>query len=76
MAALWRRTCGVMCFFSSEGQRAVAERVRAEVDASGRWPRPVVTEITQAGPFHPAEEHHQDYLVRHPDGYTCHFVRD
>lgn len=63
-------------FFSDEKQRAVAERVRADVDASGKWPRPVVTEISKAGPFYPAEELHQDYLVRHPDGYTCHFVRE
>jgi peptide methionine sulfoxide reductase msrA/msrB len=57
-------------------QRAVAERVRARVDASGKWKRKVVTEILPAGPFYPAEESHQDYLQKHPDGYTCHYLRD
>lgn len=63
-------------FFHGEAQRQTAERVKAEVDASGKWPRPVVTEITPAGPWWKAEEYHQDYLVKHPGGYTCHYLRD
>mgnify|MGYP000182775117 CR=1 FL=1 len=63
-------------FYFDDEQRATAERVRAEVDASGRWPAPVVTEIVPAGPFWPAEPEHQDYLVHHPGGYTCHWLRD
>jgi peptide methionine sulfoxide reductase msrA/msrB len=63
-------------FYADEAQRASAERVKAEVDASGKWKAPLVTEIVKAGPFYPAEEYHQDYLDKHPDGYTCHFLRD
>jgi len=63
-------------FFHSEAQRQAAMRVKAEVDASGKWPRPIVTEVTAAGPWWKAEEYHQDYLVKNPGGYTCHFVRD
>jgi peptide methionine sulfoxide reductase msrA/msrB len=63
-------------FYHSEAQRQTAERVKAEVDASGKWKRPVVTEITAAGPWWTAEEYHQDYLIKHPGGYTCHYVRD
>ena len=63
-------------FVTSEGQRRVAEEVKARVDRSGAWKRPVVTEIVTAGPFTPAEEYHQDYLQKHPDGYTCHFMRE
>ncbi len=63
-------------FVHSEAQRRIAERVRAEVEASGDWTRPVVTEIVPAGPFWPAEEEHQDYLVKHPNGYNCHFLRE
>jgi peptide methionine sulfoxide reductase msrA/msrB len=63
-------------FFHSEDQRRTAERVKAEVNASGKWPRPVVTEITAAGPWWKAEEDHQDYLIKHPGGYTCHYIRD
>ncbi len=62
-------------FYHDDTQRRVAERVKAEVDASGKWPRPVVTEIVPAGPWWRAEEYHQDYLVKHPGGYTCHWVR-
>lgn len=63
-------------FYGDDTQRRIALRVREEADRSGKWPRPVVTEIVKAGPFFPAEEYHQDYLVKHPDGYTCHFVRE
>jgi len=56
-------------------QRAVAEKVRAEVDASGFWKNPVVTEIDAAGKFKDAPEYHQDYLEKNPGGYTCHYVR-
>jgi peptide methionine sulfoxide reductase msrA/msrB len=63
-------------FVADEEQRKVAEEVIAKVDASGRWRRPVVTEIVPAGEFWPAEAYHQDYLEKHPGGYTCHYVRD
>jgi peptide-methionine (S)-S-oxide reductase len=63
-------------FYLSEEQRRVAEAVKARVDASGKWPRPVVTAIIAAGEFTPAEAYHQDYLVKNPDGYTCHYMRD
>ena len=63
-------------FFHSEAQKQIALRVKAEVDASGKWKRPIVTEITAAGPWWKAEEYHQDYLIKNPGGYTCHYIRD
>ena len=62
-------------FYTDETQRAVAEDTIADVDASGLWPGKVVTEVVPVGPFWEAEPEHQDYLVRYPSGYTCHFVR-
>ncbi|MEU0401042.1 peptide-methionine (S)-S-oxide reductase MsrA [Streptomyces sp. NPDC006197] len=62
-------------FYLDDEQRRVAEDTIADVDASGLWPGPVVTEVTPAGPFWEAEPEHQDYLQRYPDGYTCHFPR-
>src|ERR671910_866305 len=62
-------------FYLDEQQRRVAEEMIADVDASGRWPGEVVTEVTPAGPFWEAEPEHQNYLERKPYGYTCHFVR-
>jgi peptide methionine sulfoxide reductase msrA/msrB len=63
-------------FVSSLEQRQIAEEVKQRVNASGKWKRPIVTEIVDAGEFTPAESYHQDYLEKHPGGYTCHFVRD
>jgi peptide methionine sulfoxide reductase msrA/msrB len=63
-------------FFHDEEQRRIAERVKAEVDASGKWPKKLVTQIMPAGKFYLAEDYHQDYLQKHPNGYTCHYLRD
>ena len=63
-------------FVTSPEQRKVAEAVKARVDKSGKWKRPVVTEIVEAGPFTRAEDYHQKYLEKNPGGYTCHFMRD
>jgi peptide methionine sulfoxide reductase msrA/msrB len=63
-------------FFHDEEQKRIATRVKAEVDASGKWKKPIVTEITPAGPWWTAEAYHQDYLLKNPGGYTCHWVRD
>jgi peptide-methionine (S)-S-oxide reductase len=62
-------------FCSTDEQERVAEEAIADVDASGLWPGPVVTEITPAGEFWEAEPDDQDYLQKHPDGETCHFAR-
>jgi peptide methionine sulfoxide reductase msrA/msrB len=62
-------------FFQNDEQRKVADRVKAEVEQSGKWPTPVVTEIVPASTFFPAEGYHQDYLQKNPDGYTCHYLR-
>jgi peptide methionine sulfoxide reductase msrA/msrB len=63
-------------FVTSPAQREAAERVKLRVDASGKWKAPVVTEIVDAGPFTLAEDYHQDYLQKHPGGYSCHYLRD
>jgi peptide-methionine (S)-S-oxide reductase len=62
-------------FYTSDAQRLVALDTIADVDASGLWPAKVVTEVVPVGEFWEAEPEHQDYLVRYPDGYTCHFPR-
>ncbi|MCP3165193.1 bifunctional methionine sulfoxide reductase B/A protein [Myxococcus qinghaiensis] len=63
-------------FVLSDEQRRVAEEVKARVNASGKWKKPVVTQVVQAGEFTPAEGYHQDYLVKNPGGYTCHYMRE
>jgi peptide methionine sulfoxide reductase msrA/msrB len=61
-------------FYNSEEQRKTALEIKAEVQK--HWKDPIVTEIVAAGPFYPAEDYHQDYLQKHPGGYTCHYLRD
>jgi len=63
-------------FYNSEEQKQTAERVKAQVDKSGKWNRPVVTEITAASKFYSAEDYHQKYLVKNPGGYNCHYLRN
>jgi peptide methionine sulfoxide reductase msrA/msrB len=63
-------------FYTSDEQKQIAERVKAQVDKSGKWKNPVVTEVTKASTFYPAEAYHQDYLEKHPDGYNCHYLRN
>jgi len=63
-------------FTLSDAQRRTAEQVKARVQASGKWGKPIVTEIVPATTFVRAEEYHQDYLIKHPDGYNDHFLRD
>jgi peptide-methionine (S)-S-oxide reductase len=62
-------------FFTTPEQERTARDLIQEIDASGVWPGPVVTEVKPAGDFWEAEEEHQDYLRKFPNGYTCHYVR-
>lgn len=63
-------------FYTSEAQRKTAEAVKQKVDQSHKWKNPVVTQVAPLGRFWRAEDYHQDYLVAHPDGYNCHYLRD
>jgi peptide-methionine (S)-S-oxide reductase len=58
-------------FWHDAEQKEAAERKIRELDASGKWPQPVVTEVTRAGTFWRAEEYHQRYFEKHGGGY-CH----
>ena len=60
-------------FYHDEAQREAAER--AIQRAQPKWPRPIVTEVVPFTNFYPAEDYHQDYLQRKPNGYTCHYLR-
>jgi peptide methionine sulfoxide reductase msrA/msrB len=62
-------------FVHDDTQRSAAQRVKAEVGESGQWEDPIVTQIVGAGAWTDAEDYHQDYLEKHPGGYSCHFLR-
>lgn len=63
-------------FYHDDQQKQAAEKVKAEFDKSGRFDKPIVTQIVKATEFYPAEEYHQDYLIKNPGGYNCHVLRD
>ena len=51
-------------FFHSPEQKAVAEKSKAALQASGKFRKPIATEITAAGRFYRAEDYHQRYLEK------------
>ncbi len=58
-------------FFFTPDQERIAKESREELDVSGEYDRPVVTEIAAASKFYPAEEYHQRYFLK--NGYIgCH----
>jgi peptide-methionine (S)-S-oxide reductase len=59
-------------FFHSPEQEAAAKKSKAALEASGRFRRPIATEITPAGKFYRAEEYHQRYLEKR-GAAACHF---
>ncbi len=58
-------------FYHDASQKEVAERSKAELETSGKWSKPIVTEITEAKPFWRAEEYHQKYLQKRGES-SCH----
>ncbi len=56
-------------FYHTDEQRRLAEESKQSLGASGRFDRPIVTEIAAAGPFYPAEEYHQKYYLKNPVRY-------
>lgn len=61
-------------FYQNEEERQEAENMIRIVNESGRWKDPVVTTLEPFTSFYPAEEYHQEYLQKHPGGYTCHAI--
>lgn len=56
-------------FYRNEEQRRLAEASKTAIEESGRFEKPVVTEVTAATDFYPAEEYHQDYYEKRPVRY-------
>ncbi|MFW9786240.1 MAG: peptide-methionine (S)-S-oxide reductase MsrA [Candidatus Thorarchaeota archaeon] len=61
-------------FYHSEEQRKTAERVKAELDSSGTWENPIVTEIVPFEKFYQAEDYHQNYYRNNPTEGYCRVV--
>jgi methionine-S-sulfoxide reductase len=63
-------------FYHGDAQKKEAMKFKEKVERSGAWKAPIVTEVAEAKKFWPAEDYHQDYLVKHPGGYDNHYVRN
>jgi peptide-methionine (S)-S-oxide reductase len=61
-------------FYHDQAQKETAEKIIAELDVAGIWPNPIVTEVTAAGPFYPAEDYHQDYYANNSYQPYCQVV--
>ncbi len=62
-------------FYNNDGEKKEAEDFIEIVNASKRWQKPVVTTLERLEKFYLAEDYHQNYLQKNPDGYTCHRIR-
>jgi peptide-methionine (S)-S-oxide reductase len=60
--------------YASPGQEATARAAIAEVQASGLWHAPIVTQVEALGRFYPAEGYHQNYFERNPYQPYCQIV--
>jgi methionine-S-sulfoxide reductase len=63
-------------FVTNNEQILLAEDLIKKIDASGVLKRKIATEVSTFSSFFSAEENHQKYLKKFPDGYSCHFIRD
>jgi methionine-S-sulfoxide reductase len=63
-------------FFHDESQKTQAFEAIKRAEASSRWKKAIMTEVVSAQKFYSAEEYHQDYLLKNPGGYSCHYIRD
>ena len=56
-------------FYHNEEQKALAEKSKADLNNSGIYDKPIITEIISASKFYQAEDYHQDYHLKNPMGY-------
>lgn len=61
-------------FYQKDSEKQQAEDFINIVNDSKRWPGPVITTLEPFTQFYKAEEYHQDYLQKNPNGYTCHAI--
>lgn len=61
-------------FYVDEQQKLTAEQLISELEQRRVWPEPIVTEVSPAQTFYPAEDYHQDYVNNNPQQPYCQFV--
>jgi peptide-methionine (S)-S-oxide reductase len=61
-------------YYHNESQKALAEKYKKELNESGAWSQPIVTEISPIGPFYKAEDYHQNYFDQNGSESYCQYV--
>ena len=61
-------------YFENENQKSIAQKSKKNVEASGIFENPIVTEIHALKVFYPAEDHHHDYYKKNPDAGYCNYI--
>lgn len=61
-------------FYHNDEQKQLAEKYKEELNKSGAWDKPIVTEISPASTFYKAENYHQDYYNLNSEEPYCKFV--
>lgn len=65
----------VIFYFSPEQKEQALQKI-SEVEKKGFWKKPIATQVVPFTNYYKAEEDHQDYLLKYPHGYSCHFLRE
>jgi peptide-methionine (S)-S-oxide reductase len=61
-------------FYHNDRQRAIAEALIKELNETGLWRKPIVTQVLPLDRFYPAEDYHREYFSRHPEQSYCRVV--
>jgi methionine-S-sulfoxide reductase len=61
-------------FYANDEQKKEAEASKAALAKSGKYDRPIVTQLVQAGKFYPAEDYHQEYYKKNPGDFQAYEV--
>ena len=61
-------------FYHNQDQKDISEQIIAELNQTGAYPNPIVTEVSKASKYYPAEDYHQNYLANNPQNPYCQMV--
>ncbi len=63
-------------FYFNEEQKEIAQKLIIKLNNMKIFDKPIATQVIKADKFYKAEDYHQRYLIKNPNGYTCHYIRD